>query len=163
MSKGEHSSESVDWGTPKWVIELARKVMGGIGLDPASSETHNRRVRATRFITSHGLQRTWLSSSLWLNPPYCGQTAEWVRSFIEAAEETLFDQGMLLVNAHPGRKWFQPLWHHRICFFHKRIQFINGATGEPCKQPTQHNALVYIGPRRALFSEVFGPHGEIIG
>jgi len=55
------SAESDEWYTPAGVIEAAREVLGGIDLDPASSETANRTVGAPRYFTEEddGLARDW--------------------------------------------------------------------------------------------------------
>lgn len=54
-----HSSKTDDHGSPPEFIELARRTMGRIDVDPASSEKWNRNVRATRIITAdERFQRT---------------------------------------------------------------------------------------------------------
>jgi len=72
----KHSSETNEQYTPERIVELAREVMGGIDLDPASSELANARVRAARIFTEadgeRALEEPW-EGKIWLNPPG-GQT-----------------------------------------------------------------------------------------
>ena len=66
------------WYTPVPHIEAARKVLGGIDLDPASTDEANRTVRAARYFTEDddGLRQDWSADGarprVWLNPPYGG-------------------------------------------------------------------------------------------
>lgn len=70
-----HSSEHAEHYTPPAVIEAAREVLGGIDLDPASSERANRVVRAATIYTAetNGFTRSWAgpfeSTRVFLNPP----------------------------------------------------------------------------------------------
>jgi len=61
------TSGEVEYYTPVEIIEAARRVMGGIDLDPASSENANRIVRATRIFTAQddGLSQPW-NGRVWL-------------------------------------------------------------------------------------------------
>ena len=54
-----HNSGESEWYTPPPIIESARSVMGGIDLDPASSEKAQETVRAEGFFTAEddGLTR----------------------------------------------------------------------------------------------------------
>ena len=55
-------SGEFEYYTPEFIIEAARRTMGGIDLDPASSFVANERVRATRYFDH-------LDDSLYHVPP----------------------------------------------------------------------------------------------
>jgi hypothetical protein len=66
-----HSSESVEFYTPEWLVEAARYVLGGIDCDPASSEFANQVVRAPTIYTAerNGLWAPKWEGRVLLNPP----------------------------------------------------------------------------------------------
>jgi hypothetical protein len=66
------SSETNEWYTPPWVIELVREVLGEIWLDPASNDHAQQWIKARRYYTveDDGLSLPWASETLFLNPPY---------------------------------------------------------------------------------------------
>lgn len=70
--KALHSKNTPRWGTPQWVIEAARRLMGGIHLDPASSEEFNFYVKALMIYRQqdNGLapECEW-AGNVFLNPP----------------------------------------------------------------------------------------------
>lgn len=57
--------------TPAPILESARKVLGGIELDPASDAIANQAVKAERFYTleDDGYSKIWQAKTVWLNPP----------------------------------------------------------------------------------------------
>ncbi|MCL2447879.1 MAG: hypothetical protein FWD17_02905 [Polyangiaceae bacterium] len=65
-----HLSESNEHYTPAEIVESARRVLGRIDLDPASSEVANAVVQAAQFFTyeDNGYRHCW-SGTVFLNPP----------------------------------------------------------------------------------------------
>lgn len=60
-----------EWYTPIEYVEAARSVLGGIDLDPATSETAQQKIKAGKFFTlaDDGLKQEW-QGRVWLNPPF---------------------------------------------------------------------------------------------
>ena len=56
-----------EWYTPAWIINAARRVLGTIDLDPASSAIANQTVQATNYYTSLEIIRHLLCLSVWHN------------------------------------------------------------------------------------------------
>ena len=76
--------ESDEWYTPQEYIDAAKAVMGGIDLDPASSELAQTVVKADVYLTrfDNGLgQARWLHQRIWLNPPY-SNPGPWIEKLV---------------------------------------------------------------------------------
>lgn len=65
------SSGDTEYYTPVEWVDLARQLMGGIDLDPASSDIANQTVQAQVFYTEadNGLSHTW-RDRVWMNHPF---------------------------------------------------------------------------------------------
>jgi hypothetical protein len=161
-----HTSDSNEWYTPAPYVCAARKLMGGITLDPASSEKANETVKADFIYTKEddGFAQDW-TGRVWLNPPYGREEnegsnqARWSAKLIAEFDKGNITEAILLVNATPGNKWFAPLWRFPICFPDHRIRFIS-PDGE-MNQPTHSNALVYLGSNEAAFINIFAEFGVV--
>lgn len=160
------SSESNEWYTPHLYVDAARELMGDIDIDPASCELANQVIRATCYYTKedNGLMQSW-QGRVWLNPPYgvdsgVSNQEVWSRQLIERYKAGLVSEAVLLVNANTEAKWFQPLYEYLICFTNHRIRFYNG--DGISSQPTQGNALVYLGKQKRRFIEIFSRFGEVV-
>jgi hypothetical protein len=72
-------SNENEWYTPTQYVEAARRVLGRIDLDPASSEAANETIQAAQFFTADedGTAQDW-HGRIWLNPPY----GDWPSRFI---------------------------------------------------------------------------------
>lgn len=154
-------------GTPSYIIEAAREVMGTIDLDPASCATANEVVRAARYYTKEqdGLTQPWFGN-VWLNPPFSNPLC---RLFMERLPEEYhagrITQAVAIVNASSGR-WFHRLlgefpsaWpnHSRYCPS-GRVEFYtlpgNDRNSGANRYPNQ--TIFYLGYDIDLFRRVFG-------
>lgn len=160
-----HSSDSNEWYTPARYADLAKKVMGDIDLDPASCIAANQSIQAKRIfdIEDDGFSRNW-SGRVWLNPPYGrgedgSNQAAWSKKLIDEYKAGHVTEGMLLVNAATGNKWFADLWEFPICFVDHRIRFIS-PRGD-YSQPTHSSVIVYLGSNEGRFVELFSEIGTV--
>jgi len=152
----------VEWYTPARYIEAAREVMGGIDLDPASSDLANRTVKAEHIYTvaDDGLAQEW-AGRVWLNPPYGKGSGLFTAKLVEEYGAGRVEAGVLLLNAYGfDAAWFQPLWDHPICFTDHRVQFYS-----PQREsggPANGNIFIYLGPDDDRFAQVYRPFGRIV-
>jgi len=156
------SSEKQDWMTPIYYVEAARKVMGSIDLDPATSEVANKHIRAEQFFTEEddGLSQPW-AGTVWLNPPYGGAQAQFSAKLRAEYEDSRVSEGILLVNAAAtDTEWFQPLWDYLLCFTDHRISFVSG-NGQQ-KGNTSGSVFVYFGQNQQRFAEIFNEFGTVV-
>jgi phage N-6-adenine-methyltransferase len=130
------NSGNNEWYTPAEVIEAARDCMGGIDLDPGSSEAANKIVQASEYYTieDDGLRKPW-SGRVWLNPPY-GQPI--IAQFSEKLISSLasIEQACVLVNNATETAWFQSIARActAMCFVKGRVRFLD-PTGNPAGAP----------------------------
>lgn len=145
-----------EWITPKRYIDLARKVMGSIDLDPASTEQANKIVKAKKFYTKsdNALDRQWLYKTLWMNPPYSyGLINYFVDKFLSFDPE----EAIILTNSSTGTTWFHKLYSQAdaVVFKKGRIAFIDPGTGEAQNNPRYDNVFFYFGGNLGDFHIAF--------
>lgn len=164
------SNESCEWWTPEVYIKAARKVLGGIDLDPASCAAANETVRAERYYdkTIDGLAQQWVGR-VWLNCPRCKHDpksrshAQWIGHLLAEFEAKRCTAAVTIVNVATGDPWFQPLWKHAMCFCSHRIKHIDGdSSGSGRDRPTHSSVFVGIGVDEERWAAVFRPFGTIV-
>ena len=160
-----NNSGENEWYTPSQYIESARRVMGRIELDPASSDEANKTVKADRHFTkeSNGLEQDW-SGKVWMNPPYAQPLiADFCNLLDLSVTSGSVPEAIALVNNGTETAWFQTLLRtaKAVCFPKGRIKFID-MHGNPSGAPLQGQAILYWGPSPESFAAEFSHYGRVL-
>lgn len=172
----KRAEESTDqWHTPQWVIDKATTVLGGIGLDPASSDIANQRVRAALFYTAEDnpLHRDWFGS-VFVNPPG-GKTgrmlpkAFWNKLLTEIelrnVPHAIFLSYRLEMVRTTQIRCKHSLLEYPTCIFSRRLVFVR-ENGEAVCGNMSPSCITYVPGsinNTKLFVKEFGDSGLIIG
>ena len=124
-----HNSGENEWYTPKRIVESARKVLGTIDLDPASSAKAQETVKAMWYYTlsDDGLASPW-GGKVFLNPPY---KSDLIKRFVAKLISEPVSQAITLTNNATETYWGQSLLCNAsvVCYPSRRVRFI-GPNGE---------------------------------
>lgn len=160
-----HNSGENEWYTPPDIIDRARRAMGAIDCDPASSGVANKTVGAGVFYTVHenGLAQKWVGR-VWMNPPYssplCSQFCEALVGKFVSVE---IEQACVLVNNATETVWFQNMLRvaSSACFLAGRVKYLD-KTSQPTGSPLQGQVVLYFGKRKASFISAFSGAGIVL-
>ena len=135
-----------EWHTPEKYIEAARKVLGEIDLDPASSDIAQDSQGQILFTAEqNGLNKEW-RGKVWLNPPDAQPLGIW-RSIEKLVDELVsgkVTEAILLTHNYSDTAW----WHKAesiaelICFVRGRIKFVDEQEYRMCADA--RTALLFI-------------------
>jgi phage N-6-adenine-methyltransferase len=154
-----------EWFTPDEYLDAARRVLGGIDLDPASHPLAQERIKACRFFTAaeNGLAHPW-PGRVWLNPPYArGLIDAFVLKLVDEVWAGRVTAAILLTHNYTDTGWFHAAANaaQAFCLLSGRVHFI-APSGDECS-PTQGQVFFYFGADVVRFAEVFGRLGAIAG
>ena len=154
----------VEWYTPLEYIDAARAVMGGIDLDPASSDEAQAVIKAGAHYTARddGLSQEW-HGRIWLNPPYAQPLiAQFATKMVEEYVSGHVSAAIMLTHNSTDTAWFHEIApvSTAMCFTKGRVRFVNAA-GEVAA-PTQGQVFTYFGDDREKFEEVFSNFGFVM-
>jgi phage N-6-adenine-methyltransferase len=126
--RGTQGTGENEWYTPADIIADARRVLGVIDLDPASSEHAQSVVQALQYfsLADDGLMRMW-HGHVWLNPPYAQPFIEqFADKMIEEVKASRVKQAIMLTHNYTDTAWFQKLavQSSAICFPKGRVRFV---------------------------------------
>jgi phage N-6-adenine-methyltransferase len=160
-AKVSQNSGENEWYTPPEYLGAARAVMGGIDLDPASSDIAQEAVKASIYYTreNDGLSKPW-AGRVWMNPPY---SSDLIGRFVMKLCDHFVDgdvtQAIVLVNDAMETAWAQRLSEEAsaVCFPSARLKFLdlNGKPGAPL----QGQAAFYLGQDASRFGHIFASFG----
>lgn len=159
-----HNSGDNEWYTPPEFIDAARKAMGSITCDPASSDIANKTVKADVYFTAEqdGLKQKW-NGNVWMNPPY---STSLIGQFSKAISEKFVSgevsEACILVNNATETAWFQEMIPvcSAICLVKTRVKFLD-PEGNP-GAPLQGQIVIYLGKNQSGFAEHFQPFGPVL-
>jgi len=153
-------SGNFEYYTPIELVNAAREVMGSIDLDPASSETANKQIKATRFYSEDGLNKPWFGN-IWMNHPFSRVNNQlWIKHLIEWYERGFGHQACCITFAATSEKWFRPLLNYPQCFIHGRTNYYL-PDGTKKKGVTKGSVVTYLGDNTEKFKEVFSELGTV--
>ena len=150
-----------EWYTPPEYIAAAVEVMGGIDLDPATSEAANTVVGAARIFTAQddGLLHFW-QGRVWMNPPYASElVGRFADKLALHASDGDVTEAIVLVNNATETAWFNTLVGvaSAVVFPRGRVRFWE--PGGAISAPLQGQAVIYIGPSPVKFLAAFRRFG----
>lgn len=153
-----------DYYTQACHAESARRVLGGIDLDPASCAEANERVKATRYYAEadDGLSLPW-SGRLWLNPPWGGGLGRlFLERLIREYDAGTVSAAVVAFNSHSlfSAKWATALHAYPVCFAGRRIHYHEA--GGALRRPAYNTAWVYLGPDDDAFAAEFSRYGTVM-
>lgn len=162
------TSGDQEWYTPESIIETVRLFYGGwINLDPASSETANKIVRANSFFSKSddGLQQDWFAK-VWVNWPFGRiENPLWVKKIIHEFTTSEYRACHVtdiccICYACTSEAWFQPLAAWPQCFVTPRTNY-RLPDGTIKRGVTKGSVITYLGKDVDGFHKAFRQFGEI--
>jgi ParB family chromosome partitioning protein len=155
--RGTEGTGEFERYTPAEYIKAAKKVLGAIDLDPASSKIAQRTVKAKRYFTADddGLAQEW-HGRIWLNPPYHRDLApEFINKLVAEIALGHVKAAIMLTNNSTDTEWFAVAQAvcDALCFTHGRVKFTQENGTEVL--PTQGQVFFYFGPDVRGFESVF--------
>lgn len=147
-------------------IKAAKEVMGRISLDPASCTFANYVVKAAKYYSEedNGLTKKW-GGHVWLNPPFRGGLATWIRKLIYEYKYGDVDEAIVLYPAASGvfsTDWFHSLLEFPLCIPNERISYYRQDGLSVRDHPPFCSLFSYLGHNEDAFIEVFGRYGHIM-
>ena len=147
--------------TPDWVLDLSRKVMGGIDLDPASDP--KQRVPALNHFTKedNGLERGW-SGRIFLNPPF-SNTSDWVKHLCIYFHSGAVTEAVVLLPimalSNKSATLLMKGTASAFLILQRKLSFLNESYEDMGEMSAFPFALVYCGNRTEEFFDLTNDSG----
>lgn len=180
------TSGIVEYYTPTKIAEAARRVMGRIDLDPASSIAANEFIKAERIFTEadNGLAHEWFGK-VWMNHPFhagwnaCDDACQrktcekrghvyhdipsnedWISKLETGYKHSRVVEACCITFAATSERWFQPLLKRPQCFLSPRTNYLL-PDGSTLKGVSKGSAVTYYGEHVDRFAAEFCAFGQV--
>lgn len=175
------SSGNQEYFTPIHILDAVKETMGGIDLDPASSEQANLRIKASLIHTKEddGLKHHWFGR-VFMNHPFgkpenpCPVNCEkpicktrgfhiterlpgnedWINHLMTEWQAKRVEEACCLTYACTSEKWFLPLLRLPQIYLVPRTNFIL-PDGKVKKGVTKGSVVTYLGANYGRFFHYF--------
>lgn len=140
------TSDNTEWWTPKPIVRVASRLMGGIDLDVACSPAawEYQEWHAESIIPANALSVQWFGK-VWMNHPFGrGRNQQWVEYLTRFHTQRDVTQACCITFASVSERWFQPLLRFPQFFFCGRVNYIDPATLTPVKGVTKGSVFTYL-------------------
>lgn len=153
-------SGNTEYYTPTNIVNASRNTMGGIDLDPFSSYTANKRVKAENFYSKeeNGWDQQWYGN-IWMNHPFSRENNKALNYKIER-EMCNFKSLCFITFAATSEAWFRPFLKYPQCFLEGRTNYYL-PDGTKKTGVTKGSIVTYIGPNIDKFYDNFKDLGEV--
>ena len=153
MNKDLHfSSESNEWGTPKYLFKYLNRYFN-FSLDPCCTK---ETALCKKYFTpkENGLAQSWADQSVFMNPPYGRDIGEWVeKAFNEATKNNA--TVVCLLPARTDTAWFWNYCRHGyISFLQGRLKFSSSKDKKSSTAPFP-SMLVIFYPNKGFMPKPF--------
>jgi phage N-6-adenine-methyltransferase len=152
---GLMSSESVDWYTPKRVLDAVVAAMGGIDLDPCADPDKSVPATTHYVEADDGLAQDW-TGRVYMNPPYGRGIEAWVTKLASAHKSGAVTEAIALLPGRIETDWFYAVEAEWFCNIEGRLAF----SGHPNAAPFP-SVAAYIGPNGDAFADAFVALGDV--
>jgi len=138
--------------------------MGGIDLDPASSDFAQQTVKAGAYFTAetNSLDKPW-HGRVWLNPPFSMPLIQqFVDKLLAEWQAGNLEQATVITNNATDTGWFHALLAESkiACFTKGRVRFYSPVNDGMA--PRQGQAFFYLGCQPDRFAETFAEFGAVV-
>ena len=157
------TSGNFEYYTPAVIVEPARRVLGHIDLDPASSAIANQTIQALHYFTleDDGLKQPWFGH-VWMNHPFSrANNPKWIDKLCAEYESGAVKQACCICFAATSEAWFQPLYDYPLCFLSPRTNYLL-PDGTHKEDVTKGSVVAYLGANPLGFIQEFKALGRIM-
>ncbi len=124
------SSKTNEWYTPQRLFDMLDKTFN-FTLDPCCTH-ENAKCKKHYTLEDDGLSKDWTKDVVFMNPPYGGHTAEWLKKAQESSEEGA-TVVCLIVSSTDRSYWHEVIEKNadEIWFLRGRVKFGGQKTTAP--------------------------------